>query len=60
MDYWLIKNSWSKLYGNDGFIKIRRGDHDCGVSTEGAVAVVSKGHVRPGAGSRVLEAVRQW
>ena len=60
MDYWLIKNSWSKLYGTDGFIKIKRGDKDCGVASEGAVAVAAKTHVKPGADSRVLEAVRQW
>ena len=60
LDYWLIKNSWSKLYGNDGFIKIKRGDRDCGISTEGAVAVVAADRVRPGADSRRLEGVRQW
>lgn len=36
------RSSWSKLYGDDGFIKIARGSNDCGISTQGAIAVVSK------------------
>jgi hypothetical protein len=24
-DYWLVKNSWSTAFANDGFIKVARG-----------------------------------
>ena len=57
-DYWLVKNSWSKLFGIDGFIKIKRGEGDCGIATEGAVAVVSKEERRGGRDLRILEAAR--
>ncbi|GAX77743.1 hypothetical protein CEUSTIGMA_g5186.t1 [Chlamydomonas eustigma] len=59
-DYWLVKNSWSKLYGTDGFIKVARGHHDCGITTESAVAVVPKAFEAEGKANRCLEAVRRW
>jgi C1A family cysteine protease len=29
--YWLVKNSWSNYWGNDGYILIAQRDDDCGV-----------------------------
>lgn len=44
----------------DGYIKVARGKYDCGVASDGIVAVVSKQALRPGADYRRLEAVRRW
>merc|ERR1712050_826593 len=33
-DYYTIRNSWSTYWGDEGYIKIARGDFDCCVSCE--------------------------
>jgi len=32
-DYWLVKNSWSTHWGDNGYVKIARQNNDCGVAT---------------------------
>ncbi|KAL3287775.1 hypothetical protein HHI36_002237 [Cryptolaemus montrouzieri] len=39
-DYWLIKNSWSNYWGNDGYVLMSAKDNNCGVMTSPTYATM--------------------
>lgn len=56
-----VRNSWSKLWGDDGYFKIRRGSRDCGVSTDPAVPLVpARLHVAGAREAAMAAAAREW
>lgn len=39
-DYWILKNWWSELWGEDGYMRIVKGKNRCGIANYAAYAVV--------------------
>lgn len=39
-DYWILKNWWGNKWGENGYMKIKRGTNLCGLSNFAAYAVV--------------------
>ena len=45
--YWIVRNSWSTSWGEDGYIYLSMDGNTCGVANEATVAVVVEGGAAP-------------
>lgn len=41
-DYWMVRNSWSSYWGDDGYVLISQKGHACGVTTAAMYAVIDE------------------
>lgn len=48
--FFKIRNSWSKFWGNEGYIKMAQ-EHDCGIQTDAVYAIVDEEKAKEARGS---------
>merc|ERR1719247_3902862 len=46
-DYWIIRNSWGKQWGQNGHIYFKKGSNLCGIESQGTIAKVSRSPAPP-------------
>lgn len=47
LDYWIVQNSWSSLWGTNGFFKIKRGINLCLIATDAMYPVLKTSSPKP-------------
>jgi C1A family cysteine protease len=41
-EYWILRNSWSDIWGEKGFFRVELGDRDCGISIDVSFPIVKR------------------